>query len=113
MFRLSQEESDSLRSQTVILEPGRGKYRKFLPYAFTEQGVAMLSGILQSHRAVQVNIAIMRAFVQMRRMLVSHVDLARKVDALERTYDAHFRVIFDAIRALMEPPKTPRRRIGF
>ena len=77
------QESDSLRSQTVILEPGRGKYRKFLPYAFTEQGVAMLSGILQSHRAVQVNIAIMRAFVRMRRMLVSHEELARKVAAIE------------------------------
>jgi len=67
MFRLSQEESDSLRSQTVILKPGRGKYRKFLPYAFTEQGVTMLSGILQSHRAVQVNIAIMRATDGIRR----------------------------------------------
>jgi len=66
----------------VILEPGRGKYRKFLPYAFTEQGVAMLSGILQSHRAAQVNIAIMRAFVRMRRMLVSHEELARKVAAI-------------------------------
>jgi hypothetical protein len=113
MFRLSQEESDSLRSQTVILEPGRGRYWKFLPYAFTEQGVAMLSGILQSPRAVQVNIAIMRAFVRMRRMLVSHEELARKVDALEKQYDAQFRVVFDAIRALMEPPKTPRQRIGF
>jgi hypothetical protein len=113
MFRLSQEESYSLRSQTVILEPGRGKYRKFLPYAFTEQGVAMLSGILQSHRAVQVNIAIMRAFVRMRRMLISHEELARKVAALEGKYDSQFRVVFDAIRALMEPPKTPRQRIGF
>jgi ORF6N domain len=113
MFRLSQEESDSLRSQTVILKPGRGKYRKFLPYAFTEQGVAMLSGVLQSHRAVQVNIAIMRAFVRMRRMLVSHEELARKVAALEGKHDSQFRMVFDAIRALMEPPKTPRQRIGF
>jgi hypothetical protein len=113
MFRLSQEESDSLRSQTVILKPGRGQYRKFLPYVFTEQGVAMLSGTLQSPRAVQVNIAIMRAFVRMRRMLVSHEELARKVDALEKQYDKQFKVVFDALRALMEPPKVPRRRIGF
>ena len=113
MFQLSYEEADSLRSQIVTLKTERGKHRKYLPFAFTEQGVAMLSGVLRSQRAVQVNIAIMRAFVRMRRMLVSHVDLARKVDALERTYDAHFRVVFDAIRALMGPPKTPRRRIGF
>ena len=73
----------------------------------------MLSGVLSSPRAVQVNIAIMRAFVRMRRMLVSHEELSRKVDALEGKYDAQFRVVFDAIRALMEPPKTPPRRIGF
>ena len=73
----------------------------------------MLSGVLQSPRAVQVNIAIMRAFVRMRRMLLSHEELARKVDSLEKQYDEQFRVVFDAIRALMEPPKTPRRRIGF
>lgn len=114
MFRLSRDEADSLRSQFVTLEnPGRGKHRKYLPFAFTEQGVAMLSGVLSSPRAVQVNIAIMRAFVRMRRMLVSHEELARKVDALEKRYDAQFKVVFDAIRALMEPPKPPRRRIGF
>ncbi len=113
MFQLSREEVESLRSQIATLKTGRGQHRKFLPYAFTEQGVAMLSGVLQSHRAVQVNIAIMRAFVRMRRMLVSHEELARKVNALEGKYDAQFRGVFDAIRALMEPPKTPRRRIGF
>lgn len=113
MFQLSREEADSLRSQIVTLKTDRGKHRKYLPFAFTEQGVAMLSGVLRSRRAVQVNIAIMRTFVRMRRMLVSHGNLARKVDALERTYDAQFRVVFDAIRALMEPPKRPRRRIGF
>ena len=73
----------------------------------------MLSGVLNNPRAVQVNIAIMRAFVRLRRMLVSHEELARKVDTLEKQYDTQFRVVFDAIRALMEPPKTPRRRIGF
>ncbi len=113
MFQLSRVEAKSLRSQTVTLKTGRGQHRKYLPYAFTEQGVAMLSGVLHSPRAVQVNIAIMRAFVRMRRMLVSHAELARKVDLLEKQYDAQFRVVFDAIRALMEPSKTPRRRIGF
>jgi hypothetical protein len=113
MFRLSAEEYTSLISQIAISKPGRRGGRRKLPYVFTEQGVAMLSGILQSHRAVQVNIAIMRAFVRMRRMLVSHEELARKVAALEGKYDSQFRVVFDAIRALMEPPKTQRQRIGF
>jgi phage regulator Rha-like protein len=114
MFRLTGKEADSLRSQFVILKKtGRGKHRKYLPFAFTEQGVAMLSGVLNSPRAIQVNIAIMRAFVRMRQILVSHEELARKVDVLEKKYDAQFRVVFDAIRALMEPPKQPRRRIGF
>ena len=104
----------SLRSQIVTLK--RGRHLKFRPYAFTEQGVAMLSSVLRSERAVQVNIAIMRAFVQLRKMLASHADLARKLKALERKYDAQFRIVFDAIRELMEEskPKRPRRReIGF
>jgi hypothetical protein len=114
MFQLTRDDVESLRSQIVTLKKaGRGKHRKYLPFAFTEQGVAMLSSILNSKQAIQVNIAIMRAFVLLRRMLLSHEDLARKVDALERKYDAPFRVVFDAIRALMEPPKPPRRRIGF
>src|SRR4030066_817613 len=104
--------SDDLKSQFAISKPGRGGRRK-MPYAFTEQGVAMLSSVLNSERAIQVNIAIMRAFVRMRKMLLSHEELARKVNALEGKYDAQFRVVFDAIRALMEPPKPPRRRIGF
>jgi len=112
MFRLTAVEHGSLISQFAISKLGRGGRRK-LPYAFTEQGVSMLSGVLNSQRAVQVNIAIMRVFVRMRRMLVSHEELARKVDALEKTYEAQFRVVFDAIRALIEPPKRPRRRIGF
>ncbi|MCL5883910.1 MAG: ORF6N domain-containing protein [Deltaproteobacteria bacterium] len=112
-FQLSRDEANSLRSQIVTLKTGRGQHRKYLPYAFTEQGVAMLSGVLSSPRAVQVNIAIMRAFVRMRRMLESNEELARKVEALEKKYDSRFRMVFDAIRALMEPPKTPRRRIGF
>src|SRR4030067_512313 len=86
--------------------------RRYLPYVFTEQGVAMLSSVLNSEQAIQVNIAIMRAFVRMRQLLVSHEELARTVDALEKKYDAQFRVVFDAIRALMEPTTPPRRRIG-
>jgi hypothetical protein len=84
------------------------------PYVFTEQGVAMLSSVLKSKRAVQVNIAIMRAFVQLREMLSTHKDLARKLAAMEKKYDAQFRVVFDAIRELMTPPEQPpKRKIGF
>src|SRR3989337_1387761 len=112
MFQLSREEVDSLRSQNATSKTGRGKHRKYFPFAFTEQGVAMLSGVLNSPRAVQVNIAIMRAFVRMRKMLLSHEELARKVNALEGKYDNQFRVVFGAIRALMEPTMPPRRRIA-
>ena len=107
------EEVDLLRSQIVTLKPGRGQYRKYLPYAFTEQGVAMLSSVLRSQRAVQVNIEIMRAFVRLRQMLQQNADLARKLALLEKNYDAQFRAVFDAIRELMKPPEKPRRRIGF
>ncbi len=91
----------------------RGANVKYLPYAFTEQGVAMLSSVLRSARAVQVNIEIMRAFVRLRRMLSSHASLARKLAALEKKYDAQFKVVFDAIRELMTPPASPGRAIGF
>jgi len=114
MFQLTPEENAALRSQIVTLETGRGKHRKYLPYAFTEQCVAMLSSVLNSDRAVRVNIEIMRAFVRLRQLLASHADLARKLDALERKYDAQFRVVFDAIRKMMEPPpEKPKGRIGF
>jgi hypothetical protein len=83
------------------------------PYAFTEQGVAMLSSVLRSSRAVAVNIEIMRAFVKMRGMLAEHQDLKRKLNALERKYDDQFKAVFEAIRELMTPPKTPKRKIGF
>jgi hypothetical protein len=112
MFQLTEEEFAGLRSQFVTSKKGRGG-RRYFPYVFTEQGVAMLSGVLNSHRAVQVNIAIMRAFVRMRETMASHRELAQRLNAIEKTYDARFRVVFNAIRALMEPPKTPRRRIGF
>ena len=114
MFQLTDSEFAALRSQSVTFKPARGQYRKYRPHAFTEQGVAMLSGILNSPRAVQVNIEIMRTFVRLRQMLASHADLARRLAALERKYDAQFKVVFDAIRQLMAPPKPPpKRRIGF
>jgi hypothetical protein len=114
MFQLTTEESAFLRSQFVTLKTGSGRHRKYLPYAFTEQGVAMLSSVLRSARAVRVNIEIMRAFVQLRQMLSSNADLARKLAALEKKYDAQFKVVFDAIRELMAPPEPPRKKpIGF
>lgn len=112
MFQLTWEEVGNPRSQTVTLEPG--KNIKYLPLAFTEQGVAMLSSVLRSERAVRVNIEIMRAFVQLRQILSSHADLARKLATLEKKYDAQFKVVFDAIRELMAPSNPPtKRRIGF
>jgi hypothetical protein len=112
MFVLSPAEVKTLVSQTVI--PTRGKLGGAVPMAFTEQGVAMLSSVLRSPRAVQVNIAIMRAFVRLREMLMSNADLARKLLALEDKYDVQFRIVFDAIRELMEgPPPPPKPRIGF
>jgi hypothetical protein len=112
MFRLTAEEHAILRSQTVTSKPGHGG-RRTLPYAFTEHGVAMLSSVLRSSRAVQVNIEIVRTFVRLRSMLSTHTDLARKLAALEKKYDAQFRVVFDAIRELMAPPPKPRRPMGF
>jgi hypothetical protein len=112
MFQLTKEEDERLRSQSGISNPGRGG-RRYLPYAFTEHGVAMLSSVLHSKRAIQVNIAIIDTFVRLRRMLASHEALARKLAALEKKYDAQFKVVFDAIRQLMEPPPSKRRSIGF
>ena len=113
MFRLTEEEATRLRSQIVTLKTGRGRHRKYLPYAFTEQGVAMLSSVLRSTRAVQVNIEIMRAFVRLRELIATNRDLARRLDHLEKKYDRQFKVVFDAIRELMAPPEKPRRSIGF
>lgn len=113
MFQLSADEAVRLRSQTVTLETGRGRHRKYRPLAFTEQGVAMLSSVLRSPRAVQVNIEIMRAFVRLRLLLGSNAKLARKLASLERKYDKQFNAVFQAIRQLMIPPLPARRRIGF
>jgi len=111
MFQLSEKEFENLRFHFGTSSQWGG--RRYPPYAFTEQGVAMLSSVLHSRRAIQVNIEIMRAFVRLRRMLASHADLARKLDALERKYDTQFKVVFDAIRELMKPPETKKRPIGF
>jgi hypothetical protein len=120
MFKLTQKEADSLRDywdstalrSQIVTSNGRGG-RRYLPLAFTEQGVAMLSSVLRSPRAVQVNIAIMRAFVKLREILATHQELARRFDEMESKYDKQFRVVFDAIRQLMTPFEKPRRRIGF
>ncbi len=129
MFQLTKEEADSLRFQIGILKTGeqaksqsvettrgRGQHRKYLPYVFTEQGVAMLSSVLHSKRAIQVNIAIMRAFVKLKEMLSTNKELAHKLAQLERKMEKHdggIKLIFDAIRQLMAPPEKKRLKIGF
>ncbi|MCC6743810.1 MAG: ORF6N domain-containing protein [Acidobacteria bacterium] len=113
VFQLTSDESDHLRSQFVTSNPGGRGGRRYEPYAFTEQGVAMLSSVLRSERAVRVNIEIRRAFVRMRRVLLEHAELSRKVNQLEKNYDGQFRVVFDVLRELMSPPTKPRARIGF
>ena len=113
MFALTVEETSNLISQVVISSSGHGG-RRTKVRVFTEQGVAMLSSVLRSQRAVRVNIQIMRTFVNLRRLLATNEELARKLTDLERNYDAKFRVVFDAIRRLMEPPEDPQhRRIGY
>ena len=111
MLQLTDAEFENLRSQFATSSQWGG--RRYPPYAFTEQGVAMLSSVLRSKRAVQVNIEIMRAFVRLRRLLASHKDLARKLRELEQRYDGQFKLVFDAIRGLMSQPEIKRRRIGF
>ena len=134
MFELSRDEAEILRSQSVILnettaelsrsqsvtlkrapaKTGRGSNIKYLPYAFTEQGVAMLSSVLRSARAIAVNIEIMRTFVKLRSLLESNKELAKKLAALEAKYDDQFTIVFDAIRELMAPPPAAKKRhIGF
>lgn len=120
MFQLTMDEAQAwwlevsairLRSQIVTLK--RGQHIKYRPYAFTEHGILMLSSVLNSKRAIQVNIEIMRAFVKLRQMLASNAELSRRLDQLESKYDRQFKVVFDAIRELMTPPARPRKHIGF
>ena len=111
MFQLSKEEFDDLRFHFGTSSDWGG--RRYRPYAFTEQGVAMLSSVLRSQRAIRVNIEIMRAFIRLRQILASNVELAKKLDTLEKKYDAQFKEVFEAIRQLMAPPEPKQRAIGF
>ena len=129
MFQLTKEEANALRFQIGILKPedrtksqsvdmklGRGQHRKYLPYVFTEQGVAMLSSVLRSKQAIQVNIAIMRAFIKLKEILSTNKELANKLSQLEQKtekHDGEIKLVFDAIRQLMTPPETKKRKIGF
>ncbi len=119
MFQLTWQEARSLRSRFVTLEGAGGgslvgRHAKYRPYAFTEQGVAMLSSVLKSKQAVRTNVEIMRAFVRLRGMVAYSADLSRRLDKLEAKYDRQFKVVFDAIRELMTPPEPARKRqIGF
>ncbi len=111
MFELSSDEIEELVSQNVI--PGFGKLGGAIPMAFTEQGVSMLSSVLRSKRAVDVNIAIMRAFVRLRELLATNADLVRKLEQIEKKYDGQFRIVFDAIRQLMASPSKSPHEVGF
>ena len=111
MFQLTKEELDNLRFHFGTSSQWGG--RRYLPYVFTEQGVAMLSSVLNSERAVKVNIEIMRAFVKLREMIASHKGLAKRLDELEKKYDAQFKIVFDAIRQLMATPEPREKKIGF
>jgi hypothetical protein len=121
MFQLTMEELDSLRSQNVILENvGKGAHSKYLPYAFTQEGISMLSSVLRSSRAIMVNIAIMRTFVRLRELMNSHQELSQKIQALERRYDGQFKVVFNSIQKLIQArPKeliqvpSSKKKIGF
>jgi hypothetical protein len=108
MFRLTKEEAESLTSQTAMSNPGRGG-RRTLPYVFTEQGVSMLSSVLNSERAIAVNIAIMRTFVRLRYLVATHKDLAAKLEAMGKKYDRQFKLVFEIIRQLTGPGPAPER----
>jgi len=112
MFQLTQIEAKSLKSQFVTSNVGRGGIRKF-PFVFTEQGVAMLSTVLKSERAIMVNIQIMRTFTRLREMLITNEKLRRKLDEIEKKYDGQFKVIFDIMQRLLKEEESPKRRIGF
>ena len=113
MFQLSSEESAALRSQFVTLENHRGTNIKYLPYVFTEQGIAMLSSVLKSERAIQVNIQIMRTFIKLRELLATNKLLREKIEKLEQKYDNNFKTIFKVIKQLLAEEEKPTRKIGF
>ncbi|MGC1618441.1 MAG: ORF6N domain-containing protein [Candidatus Acidiferrum sp.] len=112
MFQLSPKELHSLRFQTGTSKPAPGG-RRYVPYVFREQGVAMLSSVLRSSRAVHVNVAIMRTFVRLREMITTHEELRRKIDAMEKRYDARFQAVFETIRQMLETPIPAKKPIGF
>jgi len=112
MFQLNKGEVETLRFQIETSKTGRGG-RRYLAYVFTEQGVAMLSSVLHSEQAIQVNIQIMRTFSKIRQMIDTHKDLRRKIEEMERNYDRKFKTIFDALRELLQAPAPPKRKIGF
>jgi DNA repair protein RadC len=111
MFQLSKAEKNELVTNCDRFR--RLKHSTFTPYAFTEQGVAMLSSVLKGELAVQVNIAIMRAFVKLREMLSTHKELRQKIEGIEKKYDHQFKVVFEVIKQLLESPKKQKRQIGF
>lgn len=113
MWELTKDEQNFLRSQFVTLKTGRGQHAKYRPYAFTEQGVAMLSSVLKSDRAILVNIQIMRTFTKLRELLITNEQLRKKIEKLESKYDQHFRVVFEAIGKLIEDDDKPKKQIGF
>ena len=117
MFELTREEYNSLRSQTVILE-GKGKHSKYVPFAFTEQGISMLSSILRSDAAIHINISIIRAFVQLRKLVLSHSEISQKLIEIEKKYDTQFKSIYEALDYLLKKDKKElqqkeRNKIGY
>ncbi|MEW6074815.1 MAG: ORF6N domain-containing protein [Candidatus Omnitrophota bacterium] len=110
MFQLTEEEADFLRSQIATSKRGG---RRYPPFVFTQEGVAMLSSVLNSERAIMVNIQVMRAFTQLRRMLLTNSGLRRKIEAMEKKYDKQFAIVFQAIKQLLEPAVKPKPPIGF
>ena len=113
MFVLTKEEADSLRSQFATLKKGRGQHSKYLPYAFTEHDAIMAATILNSPRAIEMSIFVVRAFVKLREMIISHKDLKQKIEEMEKKYDSQFKIVFNAIKELMTTPEKPTRKIGF
>jgi hypothetical protein len=113
MFQLTKAEASELNRSQIVIGSEKHRDPRFPPYAFTEQGVAMLSSVLRSKRAIAVNVQIMRTFVRLRQMMASNADLAKKVEELERKSDLQFKVVFEAIRKLMTPSEPTRKQIGF
>ena len=111
MFQLTRKETNFLRSHFVTLK--QGQHSKYLPYAFTEHGILMLSSVLNSKRAILVNIEIMRTFSRLREILANHIQLRRKIEALEKKYDSKFKVVFHVLKKLVDPPLKPKNPIGF